>query len=103
MEIASRAFEMTGTVDSQRHLVLDNILPIKGPRKVRKPGPVLYIFTLCDLMHWFRLSRSCVYIWTLGLPPPFGETLSAGASQVTVCSKQRRQCEHPGSLNRENC
>lgn len=35
MEIASRAFEMTGTVDGQRHLVLDNVLPIKGPRKVR--------------------------------------------------------------------
>ncbi len=35
MEIASRAFEMTGTVDTHRHLVLDNALPIKGPRKVR--------------------------------------------------------------------
>jgi len=35
MEIASRAFEMTGTVDDHRHLVLDDVLPIKGPRKVR--------------------------------------------------------------------
>lgn len=35
MEIAGRAFEMTGTVDSRRHLVLDDVLPIKGPRKVR--------------------------------------------------------------------
>ena len=35
MEIASRAIEMTGTVDVHRHLVLDNALPIKGPRKVR--------------------------------------------------------------------
>ena len=35
MEIASRAFEMTGTVDTHRHLLLDDALPIKGPRKVR--------------------------------------------------------------------
>jgi hypothetical protein len=35
MEIASRAIEMTGTVDAHRHLVLDDALPIKGPRKVR--------------------------------------------------------------------
>lgn len=35
MEIASRAIEITGTVDAYRHLVLDDALPIKGPRKVR--------------------------------------------------------------------
>lgn len=35
MEIASRAFEMTGTVDGYRHLLLDEVLPIKYPRKVR--------------------------------------------------------------------
>ena len=35
MEIASRAIEMTGTVDAHYHLVLDDDLPIKGPRKVR--------------------------------------------------------------------
>ena len=35
MEIASRAFEMTGTVDANHHLVLDGSLPVRGPRKVR--------------------------------------------------------------------
>ncbi len=35
MEIAGRAFEISATVDAQHHLVLDNILPIRGPKKVR--------------------------------------------------------------------
>ena len=35
MEIAARAIEMTGTVDNHHKLVLDEDLPIKGPRKVR--------------------------------------------------------------------
>ena len=35
MEIASRAIEITGKIDAHRHLVLDDTLPIKGPRNVR--------------------------------------------------------------------
>lgn len=35
MEITSKAFEITGTVDVQSHLLLDDALPIKGPKKVR--------------------------------------------------------------------
>ena len=35
METAGRAIEITGTVDAHQHLVLDDDLPIRGPRKVR--------------------------------------------------------------------
>jgi hypothetical protein len=35
MEIASRAIEITGKIDAYRHLVVDDVLPIKGPRNVR--------------------------------------------------------------------
>jgi hypothetical protein len=35
MEIASRAIEIAGKIDAHRHLVLDDDLPIKGPRNVR--------------------------------------------------------------------
>jgi len=35
MDVASRAIETTGIVDAHRHLLLDQALPIDGPKKVR--------------------------------------------------------------------
>ncbi|MGD2089541.1 MAG: hypothetical protein PVH61_25425 [Candidatus Aminicenantes bacterium] len=35
MEVSSRAIETTGTVDAHHHLLLDEALPISGPKKVR--------------------------------------------------------------------
>jgi hypothetical protein len=35
MDVASRAIETTGIVDTYRHLLLDETLPISVPRKVR--------------------------------------------------------------------
>jgi len=35
MGIATRAIEMTGTIDRQHRLVLDEPLPVAGPLKVR--------------------------------------------------------------------
>ena len=35
MELVSKAIETTGTVDAHRHLLLDEALPINGPKKVR--------------------------------------------------------------------
>jgi hypothetical protein len=35
MDVASRAIETTGIVDVHRHLLLDQALPIDGPKKVR--------------------------------------------------------------------
>jgi len=35
MENVMTAIEMTGTVDEQRHIQLDEALPFFGPRKVR--------------------------------------------------------------------
>ena len=35
METTMTAIEMSGTVDDQRHLNLDDLLPISGPRRVR--------------------------------------------------------------------
>ncbi len=35
MEIVEKAFETTATIDAQRKLILDEILPIAGPVKVR--------------------------------------------------------------------
>jgi hypothetical protein len=35
MEIASKAIELTGKIDAHRRLVLDDALPITGPRNVR--------------------------------------------------------------------
>lgn len=35
MDVASRAIETTGTVDADHRLLLDEALPISGPKKVR--------------------------------------------------------------------
>jgi hypothetical protein len=35
MDVASRAIETTGTVDAHHRLLLDETLPIRGPKKVR--------------------------------------------------------------------
>ena len=35
MEATLTAVEMTGTIDEDRHLHLDTLLPISGPRRVR--------------------------------------------------------------------
>jgi hypothetical protein len=35
MQATTKAIETTGTIDSQHHLVLDGVLPITGPTRVR--------------------------------------------------------------------
>ncbi len=35
MDVALRAIETTGIVDAYHHLLLDETLPINGPKKVR--------------------------------------------------------------------
>lgn len=35
MEVTMKAIEMTGTIDEQRRLVLDEPLPVVGPSRVR--------------------------------------------------------------------
>jgi len=35
MEILEKAIEITGTINSQRQLVLDEPLPVTGPARVR--------------------------------------------------------------------
>ena len=35
MQAATKAIEMTGTIDAHHHLVLDDVLPITGPTHVR--------------------------------------------------------------------
>ena len=35
MQTATKAIETIGTIDAQHHLVLDEILPITGPTRVR--------------------------------------------------------------------
>jgi len=35
MDIVEKAFETTATIDAQRQLILDEPLPVAGPKKVR--------------------------------------------------------------------
>jgi hypothetical protein len=35
MEMVEKAIEATGTIDAQRRLVLDELLPVVGPTRVR--------------------------------------------------------------------
>ncbi|MCD4840475.1 MAG: hypothetical protein K8R08_00470 [Methanosarcinales archaeon] len=35
MQATTKAIETTGTIDAQHHLVLDGVLPITGPTRVR--------------------------------------------------------------------
>ena len=35
MGSGSKAFEVTGTIDAQHHLLLDEVLPVSGPTRVR--------------------------------------------------------------------
>jgi hypothetical protein len=35
MQAVKKAIETTGTIDAQHHLVLDGVLPITGPKRVR--------------------------------------------------------------------
>jgi hypothetical protein len=46
MENVMTAIEMTGTVDQQRHIQLDEALPFSGPRKVR----VIILYSSADEM-----------------------------------------------------
>lgn len=53
MEATMTAVELTGTVDEQRHLQLDDLLPIPGPRRVR----VIVLYSPADEwseMEWLR-------------------------------------------------
>ncbi|KAF5419855.1 MAG: hypothetical protein C5S45_05840 [Candidatus Methanocomedens sp.] len=35
MQATTKGIETTGTIDAQHHLVLDGVLPITGPTRVR--------------------------------------------------------------------
>lgn len=35
MEIATKAIEMNGTIDKDKHLILDENLPVEGPKRVK--------------------------------------------------------------------
>jgi Uma2 family endonuclease len=57
MDIAVKAIETTGTVDAQRQLVLDELLPIVGPAKVR----VIILVpktTEIDAKEWYHAADS---------------------------------------------
>ena len=55
MDAASRAIETTGTVDAHHRLLLDEALPIRGPKKVR----VIILFPEqddIDESQWFQAA-----------------------------------------------
>ena len=57
MESAMTAIEMAATVDEDRHLVLDDLLPFSGPQRVR----VIVLYSsknddIRDEMEWLRAA-----------------------------------------------
>lgn len=57
MEIAMKAIETTGTVDAQRQLVLDELLPVVGPTRVRV---IILLPEEADIdeMEWLRAAAA---------------------------------------------
>lgn len=56
MEVTKRAIEATGTIDVERHLVLDEPLPVAGPAKVR----VIILLEEADIdeMEWLKAAAA---------------------------------------------
>jgi hypothetical protein len=57
MDNTVKAIEITGTVNAERQLILDELLPIVGPAKVR----VIILFpetTEIDEKEWYRAAAS---------------------------------------------
>jgi hypothetical protein len=57
MEVTTRAIETMGIIDAQRRLVLDELLPVVGPTKVR----VIILLseeTDIDEMEWLRAAAA---------------------------------------------
>jgi hypothetical protein len=57
MELATKAIETTGTIDSQHHLVLDEPLPVVGPTRVRV---IILLLEEADIdeIAWLRAAGS---------------------------------------------
>jgi hypothetical protein len=57
MGVATRAVEMTGTINAQRQLVLDEPLPIAGPAQVRV---IILLPEEADIgeMEWLRAAAA---------------------------------------------
>ena len=60
MEIPMTAIEMTGTVDENRQLQLDGLLPFAGPKRVRVIvlSPLTEVPADWDETEWLKASMS---------------------------------------------
>ena len=57
MEVTTKAIEMTGTIDAQRQLILDESLPVVGPMRVRV---IILLSEEADIdeMEWLRAAAT---------------------------------------------
>ena len=57
MEAATKAIETTGTIDAHRQLVLDELLPVAGPARVRV---IILLPEEADVdeMEWLRAAAA---------------------------------------------
>jgi len=57
MGVAAKAIETTGTIDAQRRLVLDELLPVAGPTRVRV---IILLPEEADIdeMEWLRAAAT---------------------------------------------
>jgi hypothetical protein len=57
MRVTTRAIETTGTIDAQRHLLLDEPLPFAGPIRVRV---IILVPEEADIneMEWLRAASA---------------------------------------------
>jgi len=57
MELSTKAIEITGTIDTQRQLVLDEPLPVVGPTRVRV---IILLPEEADIdeMEWLRAAAT---------------------------------------------
>jgi hypothetical protein len=77
MEVTTRAIETMGIIDAQRRLVLDELLPVVGPTKVR----VIILLseeTDIDEMEWLRAAAANPAFDFLKEPEEDIYTLAAG-------------------------
>jgi len=57
MEVTTKAIEVTGTIDAQRQLILDESLPVVGPMRVRV---IILLSEEADIdeMEWLRAAAA---------------------------------------------
>ncbi len=57
MEVTTKAIEVTGTIDAQRQLILDESLPVVGPMRVRV---IILLSEEADIdeMEWLRAAAT---------------------------------------------